>query len=185
MAVLEGRSPEPDPSAPVVMRAGAATYVVFAIVFGLLLALVLAPAIQGKPMLLRSGSKVLLEGWPATCVIAGFPVGMAAVFFTWIRAFRIEAREDRLSYTTLFTGTRSITLSEIAHARYCIGGRRNRGDPFVRLELEPRPGSGAPFLKINLKVLRRPDVVRLLERVRAYCPVEDGMTESDEPANRR
>lgn len=163
----EGRSRETDPSAPLVMRAGPAMYVVCAVVFGLLLGLVFLPAAQSRPLLLRSGQKILLEGWPAACAIAVLPVGVAAVFFAWTRAFRVEIREDRLSYTTLFTGTRSIALSDIESARYCVGRRRRRNDPLVRLEIEPRAGSGASSLTINIKFLRHRDVVRLLERLHA------------------
>jgi hypothetical protein len=169
-AVPEGRRQETDPSAPLVMRAGPGMYVVCAVVFGLLLGLVFSPLLQGRPILLRSGQKILLEGWPAACAIAVLPVGLAAVFIAWTRAFRVEIREGRLSYTTLFTGTRSIALSDIQSARYCVGRRRRRNDPIVRLEIAPRPGSGAPSVTINIKFLRRRDVVRLLERLH----IEDG-----------
>jgi hypothetical protein len=157
------------------MRAAASAYVVFGAIFGLLLALVLAPAFRGRPLDLRAGSRVLLEGWPATCVVAGIPAALGAAFFAWLRAFRLEVREDRLEYRTLFGGSKSIPLSEIAAARYCIGGRRRATEPFVRLELDARPGSLAPALRINLKVFGARDVGRLLARVNAACPIVDSI----------
>jgi hypothetical protein len=161
-------------SRPFTMRAAASSYVVFGAIFGLLLALVLAPALRGRPLTLNSGGRVLLEGWPATLAISGVPAAFGLYFFTWLRAFRLEVREDRLEYTALLRGTVSMPFSEIAAARYCIGGRRRRGDPYVRLELDPRPGSLARPLRINLKVFGARDVGRLLRRVNEACPFVDG-----------
>jgi len=154
------------------MRAAASAYVVFGAIFGLLLVLVLLPALRGRPMTLNSGGRVLLEGWPATCVIAGVPAAFGLYVLAWLRAFRLEVREDRLAYTTLLGGTKSMRFAEMAAARFCIGGRRRWNDPFVRLELDPQPGSTAPALRINLKVFRARDVGRLLAQVRQACPIE-------------
>lgn len=153
------------------MRAAGSAYLVFGAIFGLLLALVLLPGLRGRPMTLNSGGRVLLEGWPATLVIAGVPAAFGAFFFAWLRAFRLEVREDRLVYTTLLGGTKSMPFSDIAAARYCIGERRRSSVPTVRLEIDPRPGSLAPALQINLKVFGARDVGRLLARVSASCPV--------------
>jgi hypothetical protein len=162
-----------DPgSQPFTMRASTGGYVVFGAIFGLLLVLVLLPSFRGRPMTLNSGGRVLLEGWPATLVIAGFPTAFGLYFFAWLRAIRLEVREDRLEYTTLLRGTRMLPLSEIAAARYRIGGRRRRNDPYIRLELDPRPGSLAQALTINLKVFAARDVGRLLARVGRFAPIE-------------
>jgi hypothetical protein len=160
-------------SSSFVLRAGMAPYVVVFVVFGILVGLVLAPGFQGRPMALTSGQTILLQGWPATCVIALFPVAFASVFFAGLRAYRVEVREDRLLYRTLVGGTKSIAFAEIAHARFRIGRRTRRGEPFVRLELDPEPGSRAPSLRINLKVLSRADMNKLLARVNAVHPLED------------
>lgn len=154
------------------MRAAASGYVVFAAIFGLLIGLVLLPSLRGRPMTLNSGGRVLLEGWPATCVVAGVPAAFGLNFLAWLRAFRLEVREDRLEYATLLGGTKTMRFSEIAAARFRIGGRRRWNDPFVRLELDPRSGSPAAELRVNLKVFGARDVGRLLARVREACPIE-------------
>ncbi len=154
------------------MRAATSSYVVFGAIFGLLLALVLLPSLRGRPLTLNSGGRVLLDGWPATLVIAGVPTAFGLYFFAWLRAFRLDVREDRLEYATLLGGTKSMRFSEIAAARYCVGGRRRRNDPYIRLELDPRPGSLASALVINLKVFVARDVGRLLARVSSFAPIE-------------
>jgi hypothetical protein len=81
-----------------------------------------------------------------------------------IRAFELTIEGDKISYRTLFRGTRSPLRSEIMRARVEIKVLTNRsGVPLYALILEPYPETGKPPLNINMKVFRRGDLRILFE----------------------
>ena len=56
-----------------------------------------------------------------------FCVGLPAAVFFWIRRFRIVVSNSQLSYRSLFSGTRSIALSDVKSAKTEIGMHRLLG----------------------------------------------------------
>jgi hypothetical protein len=87
-------------------------------------------------------------------------VGLAALLFTyfWLSRFRLSFTRDVLTYSSLFTGERTIHYSDITESQlYCqryasrYGGRRT----MLQLTVHGKP------LRINYKVFSR-DAVKML-----------------------
>ena len=134
------------PSETRIMKACASTYVVFGVIVGVPLVLSLAAA-------LRNGSF-----WSAValCLFA------LALSFVWIASFKIVIANGNISYRTLFTGTRSVALSEIERCDLEISSE-NAIKPPIRLVIRPRQSSGKKPISINLKVFSKPDVLLLMK----------------------
>jgi hypothetical protein len=146
------------PSEPLVIRACASTYVVFGLMFGVTLVAGLA---------LTSKSPAGLLSVVALNLLA------LALSFAWIAAFKLVVANKFISYRTLFTGTRSLALSEIEGCDLALGFKRywDRFKPPIRLVIQPQQSTGKKAISVNLKVLRRSDVLWLL-KVLARQPEE-------------
>ena len=81
------------------------------------------------------------------------------LMFLWVSRFRILVSDSEVSYRTLFRGTRSLQLSQIASARTEIGVG-GLLEPFYRLIITPK--NTAPPMIINMKIFSREDLRKLL-----------------------
>jgi len=144
-------------SEPLVIRACASTYVVFGVIFGVTLVPGLALIPKNPPGLL---------GVVALNFLA------LALSFTWIASFKLVVANKFISYRTLFTGTRSLALSEIERCDLAIGYERywDRFKPPIRLVIQPQQSTGKKAISVNLKVLSKPDVLWLMK---VLCPQSD------------
>lgn len=131
------------------MRACASTYVVFGVMFGALLVPSLVMA-AWNPIFLNPAAVSLLA---------------LTLSFIWIASFKLVIAKWVISYRTLFTGTRSVALSEIERCDLEIG-YENGEDPIkppIRLVIRPRESTGKKPISVNLKVLSKSDVLWLLK----------------------
>jgi len=96
----------------------------------------------------------------------------AAVFiliacFLWLRLFRIELSDGRISYRTIWRlgRTTSLAFSEIGKAEIKIGvfSYFDRFKPTVRLELRPKSSVQKPSIVINLKIFAESDVKKMFD----------------------
>lgn len=70
----------------------------------------------------------------------GLWIYMGALCFVmlWTTSFKLDINDHELRYRTLFTGTRSIAVSEIAKAKAKVGVNDSFG-PMYRLTVYPLP----------------------------------------------
>ena len=138
------------PPQSVTMRPCTSTYVVFGVIFGIVLVPLLATGATRRP-----------GGWGAV----GVSLLGLTLSFTWIAYFKLVIAHGFISYRTLFTGTRSIAVSEIERCDVEIGydGVWNKLRPPIRLVIRPRESTGRKPIYVNLKVLSKPDVLWLLK----------------------
>ena len=75
----------------------------------------------------------------------------------WLRFFAIAIEKDVLTYRTLFTGNRSIHVSEIESARIETDFGRKFGAP-QQLVIYPAREAASKPIRINTKVFSRDDL---------------------------
>lgn len=141
------------PSKPLIMKACASTYMVFGVMLGVPLVASLAVALRNR------------SSWSALAAI----VIALTLTFVWIASFRIVIANNVISYRTLFTGTRSVALSEIERCYLETGYEHgeNPMKPPIRLVIRPRQSTGKKPISVNLKMLSRSDALclrKVLER---------------------
>jgi hypothetical protein len=144
---------EDEQELPLIMRAARSTYIGFGVIVGFMLVLTLLPLITVGGISLKMLSVVL---------------GAGLFVFGWIRAFKVTVDQTHITYRTLLAGTRTIAIADIQKARVVVGDyyRRSRTEPYMILDLEPRPELHQKAMKINIKVFRLDDVRRLVGVVR-------------------
>jgi hypothetical protein len=134
------------------LRASGSSYVVFGLMGGVPLLLSLFIAQYREAMF-----------WQASvlCFL------VTAVFFVWLASFRLELSENIISYRTLFGGSCSLQLNEIAKVEIKAGSfdYSDRLKPTIRLIITPIPSVMKPPIVVNMKVFRREDMSELLERL--------------------
>ena len=130
------------------MRPEKSTYITIAVLFGWLPLLALYAAFFQQRM--NPG-------------VLAFACALPALAFAWAAAFKVEVRDQVLTYRTLFGGTRVIPLEEIkrARARQSYKKGDNRLQPPFRLEIEPIATSTTPKFAINTKVFSSYDLKKL------------------------
>ena len=92
-------------------------------------------------------------------IVAGVALVLAMM---WLGTMRIQHSGDgQLSYRTLFTGTRCISISDIesAETKLVSGSRGSRRFLFIYSV----PGAGQKSLKINLALFSRGDLSQLFD----------------------
>jgi hypothetical protein len=143
-----------DLSAPLKLRAARSTAVVFFVIW-LVPSAFITVAIVGQPTV--SGGRGIMA------LIALY----AAVLFLWVSRFRIELSERSFSYTSLFTGTSSIAIKDIQSVRKAAGNSSDGGRliPPIRIEIAPKPNTGAKKIIVNAKVFDRDAMDRLIARL--------------------
>jgi hypothetical protein len=131
------------PAEPLVFRASVSTYVVVGVMFGVTLVL-------GFAAILRNPNF-----WSA--VALNFMV--LALSFVWIASFKLVVANSFISHRTLFTGTRSLALSEIESCELALGYEKywDRFKPPIRLVIQPQQSTGKKPISVNLKVLSKSD----------------------------
>jgi hypothetical protein len=136
-------------SRPVTIKACGSTYIVFGVIFGVLVLLALLPLVFGR----RTSPELL-----GLCLLA-----MAFSFF-WIASFKLTYGAGAISYRTLFSGTKELSLSEIAGAYVEAGyaGDSQWREPPLRLVLKSR-NVDKRHVSINLKVFCKQDLECLEE----------------------
>lgn len=87
-------------------------------------------------------------------------IGAVSLVVAWITSYKLSIDDHELSYRTLFAGTRSITLSEIAKAEAKVGVKDSFG-PMYRLTVYSLKGPDSRPIVINLKVFSREDLKQL------------------------
>ena len=87
-------------------------------------------------------------------------MGALCFVMLWTTSFKLNINDHELRYRTLFTGTRSIAVSEIAKAKAKVGVNDSFG-PMYRLTVYPLRGSESRPIVINLKVFSREDLKQL------------------------
>ena len=136
------------PSEPLIIRASVSTYVVFGLMWGALLAgLILIPRNPGY--------------WGVVALsLLGFTLS-----FAWIASLKLVIANEFMSYRTLFTGTRSFALSEIECSDLAIGYESvsEHFKPPIRLVIRPHQSTGKKPINVNLKVLNKSDIARLMK----------------------
>ena len=140
------------PSEPLVMKAGASTYVVFGVIFGVMVVASIVLTFQHPSL----GSV-----WSGTAVTL-----LALILsFVWIASFKLVVANSFISYRTLFTGTRSFALSEIEECEFAIGYEKywDRYKPPLRLVIQPRQSTGKKPISVNLKVFSESDVLWIMK----------------------
>ena len=87
----------------------------------------------------------------------GISLGLSLFAALWVMTFRVEIDGKRLSYVSLFSGTRVVTFDQIQSAVIKVGGSsfREKFLPLIRLEITVEPDSGLRNFSINLKVFAR------------------------------
>jgi hypothetical protein len=85
--------------------------------------------------------------------------------FAWIACFKLVVTNGAVSYRTLFTGTRTIALSEIEKSNLVIGYDTvwERFRPPIRLVIQPQQSTRKKPIFVNLKVLSKQDVLWILK----------------------
>lgn len=81
-------------------------------------------------------------------------------FLLWVASFRLMVDDRKLIYRSLFSGTRSIALSDVKTAKVEYGVKDSFG-PFHRLTIYPLAKSELRPIVINLKVFSREDIKQL------------------------
>lgn len=146
-----------DPE-PLTIKAATSTYVTFGVIWGTL-ALI-----------------AFIVSWKTSSSLAVFALLILVMVFcfTWIAAFKLVLANGVLSYRTLFGGTRSIPLSEIERAEGAIGYDKysDRLKPPIRLVIQPSSSSRQKAIHVNLKVLRRQDVLRVIKALESCGKLE-------------
>ena len=124
-------------------RACLSSYVILALCIGLIPAVTVPSALHGDKD----------AAWIAAA-------GFAALLFTyfWLSRFKLSFAPDALTYSSLFTGERTIHYSDITESQlYCQWYASRYGGRRTMLQLTVR---GKP-LRINYKVFSR-DAVKML-----------------------
>ena len=100
-------------------------------------------------------------------VVFGGTIGM----YLWLRAFTLEIDSQEVRYSTLFGGTKSIALSEIAKIewRTGYGGDGQITKPPIRLEITPKPRTLAQPVTINAKVFDGKGLAEFVRRVEDHA----------------
>lgn len=131
--------------ASIEMRANPASNVILVGISAFPLIICLLAAIKGRSM------------WAATLICL---TGVAGLLF-WLRSFRLGISDEVLRYTTLFGGTKTVELRDIASARVEVGYSRyrDRFKPPLRLVVSSRDGR---IINVNMKVFRACEVEQLL-----------------------
>jgi hypothetical protein len=133
-----------DDSGPLVVRVSRAPFIVFGVLWGGLSLLGFAAAMK-EPSFLPAAVAML---------------GACAGFILWLSRYSLEVTDGILTYRTLFTGRRSLPVTDIARLRAVSGYERMKDEtkPFFRLVVEPRAGTPHEDLSINLNVFKREDL---------------------------
>lgn len=99
--------------------------------------------------------------------LSGTGLVPAILWVIWVASFKIELEEDRLTYTSLFQGTRTIRFEDIlkANDQYAIDTQLNG---LRRLNIWKKDDPKTPYIAINLKMFRGPDVKHLLDVLKPY-----------------
>jgi hypothetical protein len=126
-------------------RACTSSYVVLGVIFGFIF---------------------ILGIWQATVPGGDWRITLVtgAAFFLamlWVGTIRIQYSAGLLSYRTLFTGTRSIPLSEIESAETKVIST-SKGS-YIILLIHPRGEKGQKPIVIKIKLFSREDVRRLFD----------------------
>ena len=135
-----------EPGQTLSARAAASTCVVFTVIFVLLM----------TPML-RMARNDSGAGKGALAVLAA-----SLLVLIWIWRFQITLADGTLTYTSLFTGTRSIKQHEIASVKTRIDFRARLG-PVYQLVIAPQHAAVMEPIIINMKVFRWDDIRELLD----------------------
>lgn len=90
----------------------------------------------------------------AICVV------ILSFFIVWLSCFRIEISEEALSYRSLFSRKRTLSLSNVGRAEVCVGYNNysDRFRPPLRLVVQPRAGINERPIIINIKVFHRKNI---------------------------
>jgi hypothetical protein len=137
---------------PVRIRAATRPYIVFTLIWGGLLLMWLIAVLVGT----------LAGAWKAVAIC----VFVLVSGFFWIGRFQITLSDECISYTSLFSRTASLALSEIKRARFARGWStywdQLRCRPLHSLVIEPEPTTGKTSVIINLTVFSQEDVKRVI-----------------------
>ena len=135
-------------------RACAATYIVFSVIGATPLLINILFAVRAgraKALTVGPGLQILLTA-----------IGFLLLLLIWVHAFKLQVRDGLLFYRTLFGGTRTIPLDEIASADIKFGPDAPFG-PFYRLTVHPSPGANRHPIVINMKVFSKKDLNTLFD----------------------
>ena len=104
---------------------------------------------------------------PGMWMAVQLSLGISALLFVWVMSFKVELKDNKLHYSSLFGGKRVIGLDEIRSSKYLIGPERylDRFLPLVRLRIDPKETSEVRPFSINLKVFRKGDAQQIVDAV--------------------
>lgn len=102
---------------------------------------------------------------PSFLQLAAILIVICIVYAVWLHSFYLQIQHRRLTYKTLFGGTRSVHLDDIERGEREVGPSSTQ--PFYRLRLVPKTGPAESEIRINTAVLREADVAALYERLSA------------------
>jgi len=132
-------------------RAARSTYLVFG--------LILLPFLLPVFIILHQYWSNQRIGSPSDLLVVVFFPAVCLFVFVWIGSFQITVSGSRLSYRTLFGGTRTLLLSEVASAETQLGTGKLFG-PFHRLVITPKDSSRP--MAVNMKIFEKSDLQQLL-----------------------
>jgi hypothetical protein len=104
--------------------------------------------------LLRSGR---MEDWSFVYIASG----VLLVMLLWLRTFRLKYSDGQLSYRTLFSGTRSISLSDIEKAETQLIGTSKGQVRVLMIYLQPERMEKP--MRVNMKVFSKADLGRIFD----------------------
>jgi hypothetical protein len=103
----------------------------------------------------------IYDGIPANVVVA---LAMLLFFAVWLSRYRIILSAEKISYRSLFGGTRTIRIVDIGHAfvRNGISAKRQSKLSLGTIVIEPVEGANCPQMLINPKPFSRGGLRKLL-----------------------
>ena len=103
---------------------------------------------------------------------AAIPLIVSGAVIVWLTGYRITITPTELFYRNSF-GTQSIRHDQIKKVRL-KRVPNTRGPPSPQLIVEPRPGSGAKEMSINVKVFPKAAVIAVLDLGKQVAEADDG-----------
>jgi len=153
------------------MRADRSSYIVFSVIW---LPLIILDADLAIEAIIKHQNVLSL------LTLLLLLVGAYGIFLFWLSAFKLIVDNGELSYKTLFSSEKRLSISEITRSQYMVGGD-GIGKPFMRLELYGEKSNCDALLMINIKVFSRADLSKLQQLLQDSGVIfEDGPDEEDE-----